>query len=368
MTSPADGWPPRPSWWPAEPTGRRSSRRTGAGRTDPFDGMDSVHLVYRDIHGAQRVMRALVGEDGPPTDPVYLARRVVDTQTGAEYVQKRLPAESSRRGRPPTSTSSDTDSYDLLDNEIQIGLHLVQSFSADSYPRELSRLVGSYLGDTEEEPFILLTERGYPAEKVANRLLLDQVDAFPASLLRALECLAAAGVVHRCLTPQTVRWDDRHVQVTDFRHAALAEEPTGPAPEFRWAAPEARDGLEPARPPEDLYSAGLILVHVLTGRLPGTSGAPDPRGVGGDVAGVLADFFDAADLRSTPRDVLARMGVPPSTSAGGAEMPPQLADPKFLEGRVRFDRIRRQRRSDSDSDLDMTRIFPRVADNPPWEG
>ena len=330
-------------WWDADP--RRARTPAGRHRTSrgqPLDILAEETIQYRDVQGRLQRMRARVTPEDPSDDPFYLTRLVIDVDTLEEYVQKRVHG-AGRRPATTSSVSAPLDGIDALDNEIQIGLHLVDTFGDETYPRELSRVFGYYRDDAEREPFVLIVERGRPVDNFAGRLLLDQVERFPASLLRALEWLDVARVVHRCLTATTVRFDDRHVQITDFRHAVLAGERCGPAPVPQWAAPEALDGLSPASPKEDVYSVGVLFQRVMA------AGAGAARGGVGSRRGNegprllehMSQYYP--DDRPTATEALNVFGARRDGPSPTPRRSTTLTAPRFVEGQRRFELIRRRR-------------------------
>ncbi|WP_322750137.1 MULTISPECIES: protein kinase domain-containing protein [unclassified Frankia] len=319
---------------------------TGGPYNEPPQGRSDAltELSYITTYGEREQLRIRVGEweepggrspgaaRPPSRSAPYRRRRLTNPDSNLDFVQKILPKDQVT-----------ADNCDLIDNEIQIGLHLLRMIGETRYPAELSRLVG-YDADAQE-PFILLAERGAPAGLSSRKMSAAKYESFQVSLFRALSILEAAKVVHRSLTPGTVRWNDPRVQITDFQHARLIGEPAGPAPSPRWAAPEARHGGVPADPAADLWSAGLVIVHVVGGPLPpGMTGPPDLRAVGGGLDRTLDGVFaptppQRPQIELFMQDLHAERDFVPV----GAYPEPVTADPRFLEGRRRFAELSRSK-------------------------
>lgn len=137
-------------------------------------------------------------------------------------------------------------------------------------------------GEEDGIPFIVM-------ERLSGRTLADQIAKNPLSeaeaRLRTLEILAALeashdkGILHRDLKPGNVMVTNRGVaKVADFGIAKVAEAAdltdsgiTLGTPAY--LAPERVAGL-PASPATDVYSTGVILYEMLTGKSPFT---PTPR-------------------------------------------------------------------------------------------
>jgi serine/threonine protein kinase len=136
---------------------------------------------------------------------------------------------------------TDGTAYELIDNEILAGLRLARLARDGDYPTTVSRLVG-YDSDSAG-PYVLLEPyRGRPIGESAGKLLTAERRRFQVSLLAGLSWLHEAGVVHRGLSPRTVLWDGRSVQITDFSLSALPGTPRTVAGVAPWAAPEQRGG------------------------------------------------------------------------------------------------------------------------------
>jgi hypothetical protein len=329
-------------------TGGEAGRGSGTTGHAPLQR----RLTFTDVHGRKGELTVQRRPDAPtgrtngagplgrrdPTPAGQLrALEVVEVGTSNAYVYKRLPK---------SATGADAHSaHAAFDNEVQIGLHLANTITgaAGVYPRELSRLVG--YNDTAEEPFLILAELGQPVHGYARRIA--QGERFQASLMRALSILEAARVVHRNLTPETVHWTESHVQIADFRHARLTGEPCRPA-RSPLCAPEARQHDAVADPAEDLWSAGLVIVHVLNGPLrPGDPVPPDLR----DVRAAGLDRTLDGVFRPQPRDrppldiIMADLNalheyVPPDTYGDG-----NMGDRRFRAGQEEFEQVSRNKAS-----------------------
>ena len=226
---------------------------------------------------------------------------------------------------------------DVLDNEIRVGLQLIRAFGDDdSYPLELSRLVG-YDIDADEPFVLLLPYRGEAAENVAGRLSLELERKFQAGLFRAIKLLQVADVVHGRISPDTVRWDGATVQLVDFSRATRAGEPRRRTGQRPWSAAEQVSGTGTADPGDDVWSAGQLVYHVTTSRpVDPNGGPPDLTVRGAALQSLLADVF-AADAAARPRadELLRRLKVSdPWPGEAGA------VSARFAEGMRKFDERR----------------------------
>lgn len=222
--------------------------------------------------------------------------------------------------------------YDLIDNEIRIGLHLIRMFGESGYPRELSRLIG-YDIDADEPFILLLPYRGEPVEQVAGRLALPQQRKFESGVFRTIRLLEGARVVHGRLSPTTVHWDAEAetIQLVDFSCAALIGEPRRSGGQSPWSAIEQVAGTGIAAAGDDMWSAGMLTYHVTTGREV-TDEAPDLSVHGAALQSVLRDVFSAsAASRPDGVKLLSRLRLPDPWPAGQAPV-----DPRFAEGSQKY--------------------------------
>jgi hypothetical protein len=224
--------------------------------------------------------------------------------------------------------------YDRLENEIRCGVRLAERYER-AYPPELFRLVG-YNFDLEVPYVLMEPPRGRPVGDLAGKLLLEEQQRFTASLLRALWLLEEAGVVHDGLHPGAVFWDGTQVQLFEFGLSAMIGEPGRETASGPWAAPERRMPGNAAERGDDVWSAGMIIYYVVTGRLVSqAAGIPDLDVRGGLRRLLDGVFVPTARLRPTAADLLLRARV--GAVAPVAEPPVRAG---FEEGLEEFDRVR----------------------------
>jgi serine/threonine protein kinase len=221
--------------------------------------------------------------------------------------------------------------YEMIDHEILAGLQLARQVGSGRYPPELGRLVGYRADGTE--PFALVEPyRGIPVTLIAGKLLTGDRRRFEISLLTGLRWLQAAGIAHRGIGPNTVRWDEqsRSAQITDFALATIFGAPRQAVGTTPWAAPEQRlgraDGEVTDR--DDIWAAGRLIFYVITGEEPADreviSAEPE-------LAQLLAGVFGPPEDRPSCRDMLVgRLNV-------RDPVPPRPAeDPVLARGRAEF--------------------------------
>ena len=272
---------------------------TSADRSRADGGTGAVELAFLDPDGIRRRWSVTPGPVTVEADGTPI--RVLTTTGGVDIRQRYLPLSSSG-GRPPTRR---------LENEVRIGLRLLRRYPV-AYPAILSRLIGYDIDSVE--PFVLhAMPPGEPCALHAGRLALAPLGAFQRGLVHGLELLAAAGVVHGELGPDTVRWDGRTVQIDDFGGASVVGERRSGPRRCAWASPEQTAGTGRASASDDVWSAGLVIFHVATGRPVGQAGAPDLEDRGAALRSVLDHVFEAeVAMRPTAQVLATRLGaVPP---------------------------------------------------------
>jgi hypothetical protein len=229
------------------------------------------------------------------------------------------------------AAAGDEDGYEAIDNEILAGLRLFRLVGRGSYPGEVGRLIGYHADGTE--PFVLVEPyRGEPVAKIAGRLVTQDRIRFEASLLTAVAWLQAAGIAHRGISPDTVRWDDRTrtAQITGFSLATVFGAPRRPVGTGRWVAPEQRPGRAGGAvgDRDDIWAAGRLIFYVIAGVEPDGLDVieADP-----ELAPLLAGIFGPPESRPSVREMLVgRLGA-------RGQLPPMAADdPDLAAGRAEF--------------------------------
>ncbi len=112
-----------------------------------------------------------------------------------------------------------------------------------------------------------------------GRLRADEVVRYAVQVAAALGQAHAKGVVHRDIKPQNILFtDDGNVKVTDFGIARALAATSGTATGTilgspHYLSPEQASGAA-ATPASDLYSLGVVMFEMLTGRPPFTGETP----------------------------------------------------------------------------------------------
>ncbi|WOI61822.1 hypothetical protein [Streptomyces fradiae] len=206
-----------------------------------------------------------------------------------------------------------------LEREAAAAVALERRYGEMGFREVFTRVVGYDLD--APEPFVLYRPAsGEPLAAYGGALGVRDQQRVAAQLVLAVRLMSAAGLVHRAIGPDTVRWDGAHVRIAEPYAALRAGEPReafGAAP---WASPEQRGGTGTADPRDDLWSVAQLLYYLVAGR-------PD-RGAGppADLAAFrgLTAFHDSgvfapsAAARPTPVALMRLLRVPdPLTAATG---------------------------------------------------
>jgi serine/threonine protein kinase len=239
--------------------------------------------------------------------------------------------------------------YRQLDSEILAGLRLARLAGAaesGACSDLVTQLVGYQPAGAGE--FVLLRPlAGSAVSSYLGRLSSEDRRRFVDQLFLALRWLSAAGLVHRGLSPSTVRWTaDSRVLVTHLFTSTLIGSPREAVGSAPWAAPEQRGstgvpglgGTVTDR--DDVWALARLAVAVLNG-----FSTDDPAELDRlQLLDLFENAFADPDQRPTPMELLHRRG---------------LADPLRLvaveneglrRGRERFDRLTGYRPPASSSD------------------
>jgi serine/threonine protein kinase len=284
------------------------------------------HIIrYQDPFGRAREARLTeLSADAAPTVAQLRAERVGLKDHEGEREARLI--------RPVGSGS--VEAYDSLDNEILAGVRLARLYRNQSYPPEVTELLGYEAHSAD--PFALVAPlRGEPVGD-RPKLTSQQVLPFQRSLLRAVLTINGAGVAHRGISPRTVRWDGIHVQLTDFSTATLIGSPRTAVGAQPWQAPEQRPGKAKGvvTDKDDLWAAARLLFFVETegGELESENKkaqfAEYP-----DLAELIRDVFRSPEDRPTTRTMLHRFGAPGS-------VPQLVPDQTFERGKAAFEQQR----------------------------
>jgi hypothetical protein len=214
-------------------------------------------LQFRRVTGEQVEIEAQL-DDAEFRTGEYLIARKVRLDDGTELRQHR-----------PASGSQRADGYDRLDNEILAGRRLCEKSDWTGYPPELACLYGDEA--TSADPYTLFeTYAGQPLREVSGQIIGEELDAFQVGLLTGLCWLAAAGIAHRAISPDTVLWDGnrQRVQITDFSRSTVFGVPRTPVTGSpRWVPKEQRSSTAYGMvgPRDDVWAAARLIFFVHQG-------------------------------------------------------------------------------------------------------
>ncbi len=284
-------------------------------------------LRFRRVDGEEEPVTARVDDVEDPVGEFLLSRTVWledGTAPDGRELRQHRPVGGDRRQA----------AYTRLDNEILAGRRLRQLAEWGSYPRELTRLYGDE--SASAEPYALFDpDRGQPLREVGANLFDSEFDVFVTGLLTGLSWLAAAGLAHRAISPDTVRWDDRSVQIVDLSQSALfgtVRTPMGGT--HAWIPRESRPGAcyGAVGPTDDVWAAVRLIYWVRSrGEDLEDLGELAESGLAQMFNGLLGQVFGPPEGRPTAADLieygLRRPHLVPHLPEGGK---------RLIQGRASF--------------------------------
>lgn len=209
----------------------------------------------------------------------------------------------------PVSGDRRREGYLRLDNEILAGRRLFEVAGWSGHPAEVIRLYGDE--SASADPFALFEpDRGDPLREVGEYLLSDAFDQFLAGLLTGLCWLAGAGIAHRAISPDTVRWDSDNgtVQIGDFsRSAPFGSVRTPVGGSWAWVPRESRAdtcyGI--VGPADDVWAAVRLIYFVRSrGKDLEDLGQLAEHGLSQLFGGLLEKVFGPPEDRPTARNLV----------------------------------------------------------------
>ena len=286
-------------------------------------------LKFRLPDGTDTTAEAQLDET-PLSAGEFLAARPV-TLTGDERKMRQHRAVGGRRRE---------EGFERLDNEIMVGRRLAEAVGRSGYPAEVARLCGDDADGTD--PYALFEEyRGRPLREAWKSMKEAEMKAFPVSLLRGLCWLAAVGVAHRGIGPDTVRWDGRRALITDFSTSVVFGAARTPVRGFpAWVPGEQRRGTGWTGPRDDAWAAAQLIFYVQTkGQEYDPADKLASSGLDEALVRALTWAFRPVADRPTASELLTYLGSrdpsPPGFTAGTS----------LLEGRGKFIAARRLKHS-----------------------
>ncbi|MER8043750.1 hypothetical protein [Streptomyces sp. NPDC094032] len=175
--------------------------------------------------------------------------------------------------RLPRSAQGDPRAYALLVREVEASVAVERRYEGEKFADLFTRIVGFDLECAE--PFVLYhASPGSTLFECQERLGGEEKQKIVGQLALAVRVLGDAGLVHRALTPETVRWTGAHIRLSEPYAAQRAGEPREPFGTAPWASPEQRAGRGAADTRDDLWSLARI-AYFLISEQPGAPGIGD---------------------------------------------------------------------------------------------
>lgn len=290
-------------------------------------------LQFRRVSGEQMDVEARVDDTEMRLGECRTARWVW-LDDGTELRQHRVANALHRMERD----GQRRDGYDQLDNEILAGRRLYDTVVSEDYPQEVACLYGDEA--TSADPYALFERyHGDPLSQVGAYLLDDEFQDFVASLLTGLCWVAAAGIAHRAINPDTVLWDSqrRKAQITDFSLCTVFAVPRTPVTgSASWVPMEQRPGYAYGMvgDRDDIWAAGKLIFYV---RNQGTDLAHRGQLADSGLHELLDGVFGPPEDRPSASDLLVdRLGRRnPAPGATRRDVLLQAGRERFLRERER---------------------------------